>query len=94
MVVYRAAMALGFPPAVRAALVAGRLDGVLHFSRRSAEAYLDCARTAGALDRALAAVHSCLSRQVAEPLMAAGAAKVRIAARPEEAALIDVALSP
>ncbi len=94
VVVYRAAKALGVPPAVRAALAAGRLDGVLHFSRRSAEAYLDCARTAGALDRALAAVHCCLSRQVAEPLMAAGAAKVRIAARPEEAALIDVALSP
>jgi uroporphyrinogen-III synthase len=94
VVVYRAAKALGFPSDVQAALTAGRIDGVLHFSRRSAEAYLDCARTAGALDRALAAVHSCLSRQVAEPLVAAGAARIRIAPRPEEAALIDVALLP
>jgi uroporphyrinogen-III synthase len=92
VVVYRAVAAAGLPIPVLAALRAGRLDGVLHFSRRSAEVYLNCAQTAGVLDRALAPFHYCLSRQVAEPLAAAGAGNVRIASRPEEAALIDLVL--
>jgi uroporphyrinogen-III synthase len=92
VVVYRAIAAAGLPVSVLAALGAGRLDGVLHFSRRSAEIYLDCAQTAGLLDKALAPFHYCLSRQVAEPLAAAGAGNVRIAPRPEEAALIDLVL--
>ena len=37
-----------------------------------------------------AITHFCVSRQVAEPLLAAGAKRVRIAARPEEAALIEL----
>jgi uroporphyrinogen-III synthase len=92
VVVYRVVAAAALPVSVLAALRAGRLDGVLHFSRRSAEVYLNCAQTAGVLDRALAPFHYCLSRQVAEPLAAAGAGNVRIASRPEEAALIDLVL--
>jgi uroporphyrinogen-III synthase len=92
VVVYRAVAAVGLPVPVLAVLRAGRLDGVLHFSRRSAEVYLNCAQTAGVLDRALAPFHYCLSRQVAEPLAAAGAGNVRIASRPEEGALIDLVL--
>ena len=87
VVVYRALQVECFPPVVAAALATGELDGVLHFSRRSAQAYLDCARRAGILERALAPLHYCLSRQVAEPLATAGAAGIRIAPRPEEAAL-------
>jgi uroporphyrinogen-III synthase len=90
VVVYRAVQAECFPPAVEAVLAQDRLDGVLHFSRRSAQAYLDCARRAGVLERALAPLHYCLSHQVAEPLATAGAAGIRIARRPEEAALIDL----
>ena len=44
VVIYRAAKAKEFPSAVRAALEQGRIDGVLHFSRRSVENYLDCGR--------------------------------------------------
>jgi len=44
----------------------------------------------GGHDRALAPVHYCLSRQVVAPLTAAGAAAVRIAARPDEAALLEL----
>jgi uroporphyrinogen-III synthase len=88
--VYRAVKAEGFPPAVAAALAAGQIDGVLHFSRRSAEAYLGCARAAGLTERALAPSHYCVSRQVAEPLMVAGAKNLRIATAPEERALIDL----
>jgi uroporphyrinogen-III synthase len=86
--VYRAAKARGFPPPVAAALAAGTIEAVLHFSRRTAQAYLDCAGAAGILDRALAPSHYCLSAQVAEPLASAGARNVWIAARPEEGALL------
>jgi uroporphyrinogen-III synthase len=64
---------------------------VLHFSRRSAESYLACAARAGVGEAALEPVHLCLSAQVAEPLAAAGAAAIRIAPRPDEAAIIELA---
>ena len=89
-VVYRAVAIDRFPPAAAAALAAGQIDGVLHFSRRTAQAYIDCARAAGLLDQALAPSHYCVSQQVAAPLAAAGAKRLRIAARPEETALIEL----
>ena len=89
-VVYRALKADHFPPPVAAALAQRAIDGVLHFSARSAEAYLDCAARGGIGNQALAPVHYCLSRQVAAPLSAAGAAAVRITARPDEAALLEL----
>jgi len=88
--VYRASKASRFTPAAEQALTAGGLDGVLHYSGRSAEAYVDCARAAGILERALVPFHCCLSAKVAEPLLNGGAADVRIAARPEEAALLEL----
>jgi uroporphyrinogen-III synthase len=89
-VIYRAVKVERFAPAVAAALAQGALDGVLHFSRRSAQAYLDCAARARILERALAPVQFCLSRQVAQPLAAAGAVAIRLAPRPDEAAMIDL----
>jgi uroporphyrinogen-III synthase len=85
--VYRAIAATDLPPAAAEALASG-IDGVLHFSRRSAEAYVDAARAAGVLESALQAAHFCLSAQVAEPLAQAGAADIRVAERPNEAVLI------
>jgi uroporphyrinogen-III synthase len=89
VVTYRAVKVQHFPPEVAAALVRRALDGVLHFSARSAQAYLDCASREGILEAALAPVHVCISRQVAQPLAAAGAAAIRIAPRPDEAAMIE-----
>ena len=89
-VVYRAVKADHFPPPVAAALAQREIDGVLHFSARSAEAYLDCAARGGIGNQALAPVHYCLSRQVAAPLSAAGAPAVRVAAHPDEAALLEL----
>ena len=86
VVVYRAVAAHVLPPAAAAALASG-IDGVLHFSRRSAAAYVDAARAGGLSDAALKPAHFCLSAQVAEPLTQAGAADIRIAARPTAAAL-------
>jgi len=91
VVAYRAVKVEQFPPDVVAALASGKIDGVLHFSRRSAQAYLDCAARAGLLDRALAPAHLCLSRQISAPLAAAGVVAIRVAPRPEEAALIALA---
>ena len=87
-VVYRAVKAGRFPAEVENALTQRRLDGVTHFSRRTAEAYLDCAGAGGLREPALAPVHFCISAQVAEPLAAAGAPAVRTAMRPDEAALL------
>jgi len=93
VVVYRAVKANDLPPGIQAALTQRQLDGVLHFSRRSAQSYLDCARGAGMLESALAPLHYCLSQQVSLPLAAAGAAGIRVAPRPEEAALLDLVIS-
>lgn len=90
---YRAIPAAEFPRDVQAALAGGEVDGVLHFSRRSAAAFVHCAERAGIRDRALAATHYCLSRQVAEPLAAAGAGSIAVANRPDEAALMAL-ISP
>jgi uroporphyrinogen-III synthase len=88
--VYRAVAADAFPIEAAAALKTG-IDGVLHFSRRSAEAYVSAAHNGGLLGQALAGpVHYCLSARVAEPLTEADAVRVRIAARPDEAALIEL----
>ena len=90
VLVYRAVAAADLPRVAAAALAEG-LDGVFHFSRRSAEAYLDAARHGGLVQEALAKpVHYCLSDRIAEPLRRAGAANIRIAARPDEAALIEL----
>ena len=89
VVVYRAVAAQQLAE-VAAALKAGTIDGVMHFSRRSAAVYLDCARAAGVLDSALMPFHCCLSKAVAEPLIAAGARRVAVAKSPEENALLEL----
>ncbi len=89
-VVYRAVMESEFSPDIRAALAAGAFDGVLHYSRRSADAFVAAAAVAGIALAALATRHYCLSAEVAEPLRRAGVDGVLVAARPDEAALFDL----
>jgi uroporphyrinogen-III synthase len=89
VVVYRAVANPGLSRDLRTVFQDG-LDGVLHYSRRSAQAFLVAARAAGTLDQALALSHYCLSSEVAAPLRAAGAAGVKVAARPDEPALIQL----
>jgi len=91
--VYRAVAVDAMPRPAAEALVAG-VDGVLHFSRRTAEAYVTVARVAGLLANALKPAHFCVSAQVAEPLVLAGAADIRIAPRPTEAALLALVPAP
>ncbi|MFC5553174.1 uroporphyrinogen-III synthase [Methylobacterium iners] len=65
-----------------------RLDGALHYSRRSAEAALELAGAAG-LGGAFAALkHYCLSADVAVPLVAAAIEVHFVPTRPSEEALL------
>jgi uroporphyrinogen-III synthase len=90
-VVYRV-VAEVFPPVLAAALESGDVDAVLHFSRRSAELFVEGARSSGVAGPAEDVRHLCLSSQVAEPLT--GASRIAVAARPEEAALIALLQAP
>jgi uroporphyrinogen-III synthase len=84
----------GFPPELVRALTGGLIGAVLHFSRRSAENYVAGARDAGLAGPAVRPRHFCLSPQVAEPLQALGIHDAGIAARPDEAALLDLLPKP
>jgi uroporphyrinogen-III synthase len=86
--VYRARAAQHLPAPISAALAADEIDGVLHFSRRSAETYLGCASREHIAEAALRPAHFCISAQAAEPLARAGAAKLLIAPQPQEEALL------
>ena len=88
-VVYRAA-AVPFSVALIDALKAGEVEAVLHFSKRSAESYLAGAEAVQVAAPALEVPHFCLSAQVAAPLQAAGALRVVVAKRPDEAAMIEL----
>lgn len=89
-VVYRAAKSEKFPTAARALLEQGAIDGVLHFSRRSVEAYVECGRDM--IGPALKPVHYCLSARAAEPLRVAGATRIQVASRPDEASLLALVM--
>jgi uroporphyrinogen-III synthase len=90
VVAYRMIAARTLPEPAASAIRDG-VDGVFHFSRHSAEAFVKAASNAGLLEVALAKpVHYCLSDRVAEPLREAGAANIRIAARPDEDALLEL----
>jgi uroporphyrinogen-III synthase len=93
-VVYRMTPIERFAPIAESALRAGQVDGVMHFSTRSARAYLHSAMCEQMLASALAPVQFCLSAQVAAPLRTAGTDAIRIAGRPDEAALIDLLSEP
>ncbi len=88
--IYRAVSAQSLGGEAERALAAGRIDAVLHYSPRSAAAFVACAERAGHIPAARDVIHCCLSAAVAAPLAAAGAPRMRIAARPDEAALIDL----
>lgn len=65
------------------------IEAVLHYSRRSARAFLDAARDEGVEISALAIPQCCLSDNVAAVLREAGASRVLVAATPDENALFD-----
>jgi uroporphyrinogen-III synthase len=88
VIVYRATGVTELTPDVRAALASGAIDAVLHYSARTAGAFVAAATRAGIEDLSIQARHLCLSAQVAAPLAAAGATAVEVASEPNEQALL------
>jgi uroporphyrinogen-III synthase len=75
------------PPAAQGAIASGAADAVLLFSARSAQVFADCLAKAGLPADRLIAV--CISEAAAKPLAALRFKEVRIAARPNQASLLD-----
>src|SRR5882672_2856894 len=86
---YRMIPASGLPREICDAFVANRVEAVLHYSRRSARAFLEAARSGGVEISALALPQCCISAAVASILRDAGAAHVTAAASPDENALFE-----
>jgi uroporphyrinogen-III synthase len=86
---YRMSPVAGLPRKVCDAFMAGHIEAVLHYSRRSARAFLDAARAEGLEISALALPHCCISAGVAAVLREAGATQVVTAASPDENALFE-----
>jgi uroporphyrinogen-III synthase len=89
-VIYRAIAAEKLPAHLSQALEQGSLDGALHYSRRSVTTLLTHARHASALNAVTRIAHYCLSADVAAPLREAGATRIKIAPRPDEASLLTL----
>jgi uroporphyrinogen-III synthase len=87
---YRMIALSSLPREVCDAFAACRVEAVLHYSRRSARAFLDAARAAGVEISALAIPQCCISDAVASVVRDAGASHVMVAALPHENALFEV----
>ena len=86
---YRMSPLPHLPQGVCDAFMADRIEAVLHYSRRSARAFLDAARADGVEISALALPHCCISAGVAAVLHDAGATQVVTAVTPAESALFE-----
>jgi uroporphyrinogen-III synthase len=94
---YRMVPVPSLPQDVSDAFVAHEIEAVLHYSRRSARAFLEAARSGGVEISAVALPQCCISAAVAAVLRDAGATQVTAAASPDENALfeaLDRALRP
>jgi uroporphyrinogen-III synthase len=92
VVIYQALAAEKIPAHVTEALKHGGLDGALHYSRRSAATLLRLAGGSDVLKELLKLTQYCLSDDVAAMLREAGAQRVAVAPRPDEAALFGLLL--
>jgi uroporphyrinogen-III synthase len=85
---YRMIPVAELPPATVEGFAANQVAAVLHYSRRSARAFLQAARSAGVEISALAIPQYCISEAVASVVRDAGATQVLTASRPDENALL------
>jgi len=86
---YRMVPVVRLPPDICEAFSANRIEAVLHYSTRSARAFLEAARAAGVEISALALPQCCISASVAQVLREAGATRLAVAASPNEDALLS-----
>jgi uroporphyrinogen-III synthase len=94
---YRMIPLSSLPREVCEAFGASRIEAVLHYSRRSARAFLESVRAAGVEISALSVPQCCISAGVASVIRDAGATQVLVAASADENALftlLDRALRP
>ncbi len=77
------------PAAACAAFAANQVDAVLHYSGRSARAFVDASRAGGVEISALAIPQCCISEAVAATVREAGATRVLTARSPDEVALLE-----
>jgi uroporphyrinogen-III synthase len=87
---YRMVPVPSLPREIGDAFAANRIEAVLHYSRRSARAFLDATRAAGVEISALAIPQCCISDAVASVVRDAGASHVMVARIPDENALFEV----
>jgi uroporphyrinogen-III synthase len=87
---YRMIPVTSLPRDVSDGFAANGIEAVLHYSRRSARAFLEAARSAGVEISALAIPQCCISDAVASIVRDAGATQVLTAKTPDENALLEV----
>jgi uroporphyrinogen-III synthase len=86
---YRMSPVSSLPPETREAFAANQVEAVLHYSRRSARAFVEAVRAGGVEISALAIPQCCISAAVASVLRDAGATQVMVAASTDENALFE-----
>jgi uroporphyrinogen-III synthase len=86
---YRMLPVANLPQQAVDAFAANRIEAVLHYSRRSARAFLDAVRAAGVEISALAIPQCCISEQVASVVRDVGATRVLVARSPDENGLFE-----
>jgi uroporphyrinogen-III synthase len=86
---YRMLSVQNLPREAVEAFAANRIEAVLHYSRRSARAFLDAVRAAGVEISALAIPQCCISEQVASIVRDVGATRVLVARSPDENGLFE-----
>lgn len=87
VVTYRMVALSHLPREALDAFAANAIEAVLHYSKASARAFLEAARSDGVEISALSVRQCCLSANVALALREAGATQVQVAASPDENAL-------
>lgn len=86
---YRMIPVLGLPQEAVDAFAANGIEAVLHYSRRSARAFVDAVRAAGVEISALAIPQCCISDAVASTVRDVGATQVLVARAPDESGLFE-----
>ena len=86
---YRMIPVLRLPQETCEAFAANRIEAVLHYSRRSARAFLDAVRAAGVEISALAIPQCCISDAVAQIVRDVGATQVLVARSSDESGLFE-----
>jgi uroporphyrinogen-III synthase len=84
---YRMVAVADLPEETREAFAADEVEAVLHYSRRSARAFIEAIGAAGVEISALSLPQCCLSAGIATVVRDAGAARVVVASSPDEGAL-------